>query len=81
MASVLKLFTRQMSSAKLAASINNVTIIGGGLMGSGIAQVGRNISQMLLFFYLDSCLDNMNTLFNFLINFLNGLIFDLSEKY
>lgn len=33
-------FVRRFSkSTSLAAAINNVTVIGGGLMGSGIAQV------------------------------------------
>lgn len=36
--SVLRVFTRNMATA---AKINNVVVIGGGLMGSGIAQVSH----------------------------------------
>lgn len=37
--SVLRTFTRNMATA---AKINNVVVVGGGLMGSGIAQVGES---------------------------------------
>ena len=38
MAFAVRLFTRNMCTA-IAAEMKNVTVIGGGLMGSGIAQV------------------------------------------
>lgn len=41
MASAIRMFTRNMSSK--VDSIKHVTVIGGGLMGSGIAQVGDQI--------------------------------------
>lgn len=41
--SVIRVFTRNMATA---AKINNVVVIGGGLMGSGIAQVSYTLFKI-----------------------------------
>jgi 3-hydroxyacyl-CoA dehydrogenase len=41
MAANLLLIKRNMSSAAVKSTIKHVTVIGGGLMGSGIAQVKK----------------------------------------
>lgn len=56
MATAIRMFTRNMSSK--VDAIKHVTVIGGGLMGSGIAQVSSNWILMhfgLLSLYSKNC--------------------------
>ena len=43
MAFAVRMATRAFGTSSVQNAINHVTIIGGGLMGSGIAQVGTTI--------------------------------------